>query len=191
MSCSRTGITFVFLLTVGPASSLTGQQLRLIEVGVHAPGQTHDDASSDLSLTAKSVGWSIWGSLLGGITGLVVDQTYCERHHGKEAGGFFGPCFLYANEGFGTGWFSGAIIGSTYGAVKEARKRGCPRGAATLRALAGATVGAAPGVIITAQRTGKYPASRAVFIAGAPLLSGLGAAAAVGRCRGIGPGVIQ
>jgi hypothetical protein len=191
MSCSRTGTIFVFALTVASASSLTGQQLRLIEVGVHAPKQTHDDAPSDLSLTAKSVGWSTMGSLLGGIAGLAVDQAYCERHHGKEPSVLFGPCFLYVNEGFGTGWFSGAIIGATYGAVKEARKRGCPRGAAILRALAGASLGAVPGVIIVAQRTGKYPPLRAVFIAGAPLLSGLGAAAAVGGCREIGPGVIQ
>ena len=183
MTCSRTGTIVAFLATVASASSLTAQELRLIEAGVHAPRQTHDDGPSDLSLTAKSVGWSAMGSLLGGSAGLAVDQAYCKRHHGDEPSFLFGPCFLYANEGFGTGWFSGTIVGATYGAVRQARKRGCPRGAAILRAVAGASVGAAPGLIIVAQRTGKYPPSRSVFIAGAPLLSGLGAAAAVVGCH--------
>jgi len=39
-----------------------------------------------------------------------VDQAYCERHHGNEPSFLFGPCFLYANEGFAVGWFGGAIV---------------------------------------------------------------------------------
>ena len=183
MTCSRTGTFLAFLATVASASSLAAQELRLIEAGVHAPKQTQYEGPSDLALTAKSVGWSAMGSLLGGSAGLAVDQAYCKRHHGDEPSFLFGPCFLYANEGFGVGWFSGTIVGATYGAVKEARKRGCPRGAAILRAVAGASVGAAPGLIIVAKRPGKYPPSRSVFIAGAPLLSGLGAAAAVIGCH--------
>jgi hypothetical protein len=115
---------------------------------------------------------------------LLVDQAYCERHHGDEETFLFGPCFLYAGGGFVAGWFGGAIAGSTLGAARVAQKRGCPRNAAMLRAAAGAIMGSAPGLIVVAPRPGKYPPSRSVFIAGAPLLSGLGAAAAVIGCHG-------
>jgi len=124
----------------------------------------------------------LW-SIVGGAVGLAVDQAYCERHHGKEPSFPLGPCFLYANEGFGVGWFGGAVLGATLGAVKVAQKRGCPRKAAIIRAALGAALGIAPGVAIAAPRAGKYPPSRAMFIAGAPLLAGIGGAVAVQGCH--------
>jgi hypothetical protein len=180
----RIEIIVLFAAVASPVS-LASQQVRLLELGVHPPPQTQAaKAPSNFSLTAKSIGSSAMGALAGGVAGLAVDQAYCQDHHGKEPGFIFGPCFLYANEGFGVGWFGGAIVGATYGAVKQSRKRGCPRSAALLRAMAGAIVGASPGLIIVAKRTGNYPPSRSIFIASAPLLSGLGAAAAVEGCRG-------
>ena len=185
MTWSRTGIALALSIIVASARPIGCQQLRLIEAGVQTAGYASiaDDRPSDFSLTAKSVGWSAFGSLLGGAGGLEVDQVYCKRHHGDEQGFLFGPCFLYANEGFAAGWFGGAIVGSTLGAARVARKRGCPQRAAILRAAIGATIGAAPGLSIVASRSGKYPPSRSIVIAGTPLLSGIGAAAAVIGCK--------
>lgn len=184
MIWSRTGITLALGIIIFSARPLRCQQLQLIEAGVKAPdyGQV-DTRPSGVVLTAKSVGWSAYGSLLGGIIGLDVDHAYCERHHRGEQGFLFGPCFFYANEGFAAGWFGGAVVGSTIGAVRVAEKRGCPRSTAIWRALIGAAVGSAPGVIIVAGRTGNYPPSRSTFIAAAPLLSGIGAAVAVLGCH--------
>jgi hypothetical protein len=185
MTWSRSGITLALAIIVASTRSLGCQQLRLIEAGVHTPDYTQvaDTRPSAFSLGIKSIGESVFGSLLGGAAGLAVDQAYCERHHGKEPSFLFGPCTFYANEGFAAGWFGGAIVGSTLGAVRVAEKRGCARGPAILRAAIGATIGAAPGLSIVARRSGKYPPSRSIFIAGAPFLSGLGAAAAVAGCH--------
>ena len=185
MTWSRSGITLALAIIVASTRSLGCQQLRLIEAGVHTREYTQvtDSGPSPFSLSTKSVGWSVYGSLMGGAWGLLVDQVYCERHHGKEPSFLFGPCFSYVNEGFAAGWFGGAIVGSTFGAVRVAEKRGCARSAAILRAAIGATIGAAPGLSIVARRSGKYPPSRSIFIAGAPFLSGLGAAAAVVGCH--------
>jgi hypothetical protein len=185
MPCFRTGLIFAFIVTLASPRSLLSQEQQVIELGVH-PGEQSQTGKgpSNFSLIARSTGKSVLGAVVGGLLGLTVDDAYCERHHGDEPAVLFGPCFLYANEGFGAGWFGGGIIGSTYGAVKTARKRGCASNAALLRAITGAAVSVAPGVIIAAKRTGKYSPSRSAFIASAPLLAGIGAAAAVVGCRG-------
>jgi hypothetical protein len=185
MTWSRAGITLILGLIVASARPIGCQQLQLIEAGVQTSGhaQVTDSRPSGFSLGARAIGWSVSGSLLGGAVGLGVDQAYCKRHHGDEPGFLFGPCFLYANEGFASGWFGGAILGSTIGAVRVAEKRGCSRRTAILRAAIGAAIGSAPGLSIVASRSGKYPPSRSIFIAGAPLLSGIGAAAAVVGCH--------
>src|SRR6266853_572299 len=181
MTWSRSRITLALAVIVASRQSLGCQQLPLIEAGVHTRDYTQADTRpSAFSLGKKSVGESVFASLLGGAAGLAVDQAYCERHHGKEPSFLFGPCFMYVNEAFAAGWFGGAIVGSTFGAVRVAEKRGCARSAAILRATIGATIGAAPGLSIVARRSGKYPPSRSIFLAGTPFLSGLGAAAAVG-----------
>jgi hypothetical protein len=185
MIWSRTGITLALGIIILSARPVLCQQLQLIEAGVRAPkyAQVADSSPSGFVLSAKSVGWSVFGSLLGGLTGLDLDHAYCERHHRGEQGFLFGPCFFYANEGFAAGWFGGAVLGSTFGAVRVAEKRGCARSNAIGRAMIGAAVGSAPGVIIVAGRPGKYPPSRSMFIAAAPLLSGIGAAVAVLGCH--------
>jgi hypothetical protein len=162
-----------------------GQQVQQIEAGIQPPkaDQTDHKLPSGFVLVAKSAGWSALGSVVGGAAGLAVDQAYCERHHGKERSFLFGPCTFYANEGFGTGWFGGAVLGATFGTARVAEKRGCARKAAIFRAAVGSAFGAIPGVAIVAQRTGKYPPSRSIFIAGAPFLSGIGAAVAVRGCH--------
>src|SRR6202022_1052766 len=165
--------------------SLGCQQLRLIEAGVHTRdyAQVPDTGPSAFSLGIRSIGWSVFGSLLGGAAGLAVDQAYCERHHGKEPSFLFGPCFMYANEGFAAGWFGGAILGATFGAARVAHNRGCPWREAILRSVAGAAIGSAPGLTVVASRPGRYPPSRSVLIAATPLLGGIGAAAAVIGCQ--------
>jgi len=185
MTCSPTAIALTLSIIVGWARPIGCQQLTRLEAGVQRAGYASiaDNRPSGFSLSARSVGWSAFGSLLGGAAGLEVDQVYCKRHHGDEQGFLFGPCFLYANEGFAAGWFGGAIVGSTLGAAQVAKKRGCPQRAAILRAAIGATIGAAPGLSIVASRSGKYPPSRSIVIAGTPLLSGIGAAAAVIGCK--------
>ena len=185
MTCSPTGITLTLGIIVASARPIGCQQLTRLEAGVQGAryASIADNRPSGFSLSARSVGWSAFGSLLGGAGGLEVDQVYCKRHHGDEQGFLFGPCFLYANEGFAAGWFGGAIVGSTLGAARAAKKRGCPRRAAILRAAIGAAIGAAPGLSIVASRSGKYPPSRSIVIAGTPLLSGIGAAAAVIGCK--------
>ena len=185
MTCSPTGITLTLGIIVASARPIGCQQLTRLEAGVQRAGYASiaDNRPSGFSLSARSVGWSAFGSLLGGAAGLEVDQVYCKRHHGDEQGFLFGPCFLYVNEGIAAGWFGGAILGSTFGAVRVAEKRGCARSAAILRATIGAAIGSAPGVSIVARRSGKYPPSRSIFIAAAPLLSGIGAAAAVIGCQ--------
>jgi hypothetical protein len=87
------------------------------------------------------------------------------------------------NEAFAAGWFGGAVVGSTIGAARFAEQRGCRRNTAKSLALIGAAIGSAPGAIIAAGRTGNYPPSRSVFIAAAPLLSGIAAAVAVLGCH--------
>ena len=185
MTCSPTAIALTLGIIVASARPIGCQQLTRLEAGVQGAryASIADNRPSGFSLSARSVGWSAFGSLLGGAAGLEVDQVYCKRHHGDEQGFLFGPCFLYANEGFAAGWFGGAIVGSTLGAARAAKKRGCPRRAAILRAAIGAAIGAAPGLSIVANRSGKYPPSRSIVIAGTPLLSGIGAAAAVIGCN--------
>ena len=184
MSRSASAFALTLGLILSSARSIDCQQLRELEAGIQpgaAPVANGDP--SGRALTVRSIGWSAYGSLLGGALGLVVDDMYCKRRHGHEQGFIFGPCTFYYNEGFGFGWFGGAIIGSTFGAVRVAEKRGCPRKEAIWRAMAGATVGVVPGLSIAAKRAGKYPPSRSIFIATTPLLAGIGAAAAVIGCQ--------
>jgi hypothetical protein len=105
MIWSRTGITLALgIIAFSPRPALC-QQLQLIEAGVKAPkyAQVGDSSPSGFALGAKSVGWSIFGSLLGGLTGLDVDHADCEQHHRGEQGSLFGPCEFYAGEGFAAG----------------------------------------------------------------------------------------
>ena len=184
---SSSGISVAFLLGIIASSgrSASCQELRLLEVGVQPPAADSIVPShpSGFSLTVKSVGRAVSGSALASTAGLEVDQVYCERHHGREASFLFGPCTFYVSGGAAAGWFGGAFLGSTVGAARVAHKRGCPWHAAILRAIGGAAIGVAPGVTIVARRPGKYPPSRSMLIAAAPLLSGIGAAAAVIGCQ--------
>ena len=181
MTLAQIQITLAAGLLLVSVQAASSQQLQRIKAGIQV--STDQRTPSGFALAAKSVGWSALGSLVGGAAGLAVDQAYCERHHGKEPSFLFGPCTFYANEGFGTGWFGGTLLGATFGAVRVAEKRGCERKKAIMRAFLGATVGVVPGIAIVAQRTGKYPPSRSMFIAGAPVLSGIGAAVAVHGCH--------
>jgi len=184
---SSSGISLALALgiIVSSARSADCQQLRLLEVGVRPPAADSIASRhpSGFSLSVKSVGGAISGSMLASAAGLLVDQEYCQRHHGHDPSFLFGPCFFYVSGGAAAGWFGGAFLGSTLGAARVAHERGCPWHAAILRAVGGAAIGVAPGATIVARRPGKYPPSRSMLIAAAPLLSGIGAAAAVIGCQ--------
>lgn len=186
MPLARVGLAFALALSTLSGRTVGCQQLRRLEVGIHTSdrGQLSTSRPSVFSLNAESVERSVLWSMLAGAAGLAVDQAYCERHHANEPAILFGPCFLYASEGFAAGWFGGTIVGSSLGAARISQKRGCPRLAAILRSAAGAAIGALPGLSIVAGRSGNYPPSRSVIIAITPLLGGIGAAAAVTGCHG-------
>jgi hypothetical protein len=184
-SSSSISLALALATIVSSARPIGCQQLRPLRVGIapSAPTSIPGTQLSRLSLNIRSVEWAVSGSVLAGTAGLAVDQAYCKRNHGDEPSFLFGPCFLYANEGFAAGWFGGAIVGATLGAAKVAQKRGCPRREALMRTFAGAALGAAPGLTIVAARSGKYPPSRSVVILGTPLFAGVLAAAAVVGCQ--------
>ncbi len=185
MTWSHAVPALMLSITVATARPVDGQQLQLMEAGVHTSdtAQSSDVRPSGLTLGIKSVGWSIYGSLLGGLVGMEVDERRCRRHRGPGMGSIFDPCFLYTSDGTSVGWFGGAIVGSTFGAVRVAEKRGCSRSAAILRAATGAVAGSAPGIMIVAAHPARYPPSRSILIGTAPILSGVGAALAVAGCH--------
>ncbi|MGH7652106.1 MAG: hypothetical protein ACREMS_09710 [Gemmatimonadaceae bacterium] len=185
MMWSRTGFTLALGIAIFSARPARCQQLQLIEAGVKTPdyAEVGDTRPSDFQLTAKSVGWSAYGSIMGGVFGLDVDGAYCKRHHRGEESFLFGPCFLYTGDGAAAGWFGGAVVGATFGAARVAEKRGCPRGTAIWRAMIGAAVGSTPGALIIGNRSGNYSSSASAITAAAPLLSGIGAAVAVLGCH--------
>jgi hypothetical protein len=184
-SSSSISLALALGIIVLSTRSIGCQQLRLLEVGVRpaAADSIAPTHPSGFSLNVKSVGWAVSGSVLAGTAGLYVDQAYCQRHHGHDPSIFFGPCAFYVNGGAAAGWFGGAFLGATLGAARVAHQRGCPWRAAILRAVGGAAIGVAPGLTIVAGRPGKYPPSRSILIASAPLLGGIGAAAAVIGCQ--------
>jgi hypothetical protein len=184
MWSTPTRLALAFWIINSSAQAMDGQQIHALEAGIrNRELAAADSEPSTLSTGAKSVGWATYGSVLGGFSGWVVDNAYCNKHHRDEGDYIFGPCFFYANGGFATGWFGGAMVGATLGAARMAEKRGCPRGAALMRAFAGAALGAAPGLIIVVPRPGKYPPSRSLVILGTPLLAGFGATAAIIGCH--------
>src|SRR5205814_10151926 len=91
----------------------------------------------------RTVGTASGASIVGVTAGLVVDDIYCKRHHGKDANDFFGPCTFYAGYGAGIGWFGGSLLGATSKAAHLAKRAGCPRDVAIGRAFAGALIGIA------------------------------------------------
>jgi hypothetical protein len=166
------------------ANILGCQQLHALEAGVQQPTESVSGSQpSAVSVIRQGAAWGTLGSVLGGVGGFVADQAYCNSHNSKERSSLVAPCFVPIGEGSAIGWFGGAAVGATLGAARLAQKRGCPRRAAILRALAGAALGSAPGLIVIAQRPRNYPPPRSLIIAGTPILAGIGAAAAVIGCH--------
>jgi len=132
----------------------------------------------------SALGWAGSGAALSGAAGYLVDQVVCAARYGDAENGLFGRCSLFgAGSGAAAGWFGGGVAGATLGAARVARQRGCRARAATWRALAGAALGAAPGLLVVARSPEEYPPGRTALVAGAPLLAGAGAAVAVIGCR--------
>jgi len=142
-----------------------------------------DRLPTTFELAATSVGGATGGGLIGGFVGFAIDGLYCQRHHGREPSFIFGPCTFYVGAASATGWFAGAPVGATWGAARIAERRGCPHETAITRSALGAVIGLAPDLVLLAPRSAQYPPLRSVLIAGAPVLSGLGAALAVHGCH--------
>jgi hypothetical protein len=159
-----------------------------------ASGQTTRDATRGptpgpsrpvLFLTATGAAAAV--GLTGAETGYVVYTLVCQRRHRDDRQtSLFGPCSLPSTESVAIGWFAGSVLGATGGATAIAAARGCPRTKAARRAFAGALVGAAPGLLALVHGSDRYPARRTAVILATPLTTGVGAAAAVMRCRGAG-----
>jgi hypothetical protein len=182
---SPDSLALVGLLSVSSAPPVAAQKLRDLELGVppHTSAPAPTSQPSALELTLLSLVGGVSGASTIGTVGFMIDGIYCKRHHGKEESFIFGPCTFYTGAASATGWFGGAIVGSTLKSVRIAERRGCQRRDAILRAAAGGALGVLPGATIVALRPSKYPASRSFFIAAAPIFSGLGAAAAVAGCH--------
>ena len=164
-------------ILVAGAQTVGCQQLTPLPVGFQKSAARANESRvgrspSVLTLGGTSIGWASADAVLAGGMGLIVDDQYCKHHHGHEPDALFGPCFAYAGGGAATGWFGGAVVGATVGASRVARKRGCPKNAATGRALAGAVLGVIPGLSVVIHRPGKYPARRTALVLGAPFLAG-------------------
>jgi hypothetical protein len=184
MTSTRIRIVLVMGVLLVSAPSVGSQQLRRTVTGTQSP-KLHgpDRPPTTFELGATSVGGAVGGALIGGLAGLTVDGAYCQRHHGKDPSFLFGPCFLYVRDGTAIGWFGGTVVGATWGAVRIAEKRGCRRQEAITRSALGSMIGLASGTVILAPSSGKFPPARSMFILGAPLLSGIGAAIAVRGCH--------
>ncbi|HWL40441.1 MAG TPA: hypothetical protein VNO75_09400 [Gemmatimonadaceae bacterium] len=165
-----------------------------LSIGIQQPvavAASSSNAPSTFSLAKTSLKWG-WGVGVGAAgVGMVVDYALCKRYHADEPSYLFPRCFMPAGGGTATGYFGGAIVGATIGAARAGRKRGCPSREATFRALAGAALGVTPGLMMLAWGgPDKYPPENewvapaiALTITTAPLLAGVGAAAAVVTCR--------
>lgn len=143
------------------------------------------EAPTVRTLYLLTVGTSALGALLGGALGQGFDESRCKRENPERTPQLFDdPCFIPVRDGAAVGWASGATLGATVAAAAGARRRGCPWPKATMRALAGAAAGSAPGLVVVAAKPGSYRGMRAALVMTTPLLAGVGSAAAVARCRG-------
>jgi hypothetical protein len=131
---------------------------------------------------------SMIGATTAGMGGFVVggmmDHAECKRENAGRTGVIFtDPCALSFDQWAAVGWAGGSALGATVTAASNAHKRGCPWKQAGLRALGGSLIGVAPGLLVIARHPEKYPAPRTALVLSAPLLAGVGSAAAVVSCR--------
>lgn len=184
---TRVGLTVAAALLI---TSREGGAQRESPLGLSRPGSGADTAGFVRAASrvvrspyVRTVGRSAGAALVGGVAGLAIDNIYCEQRLPDHKGELFDPCLLYAGYGTAVGWFGGAFVGSVTEAARSANKAGCPRRVAIARALGGALAGLAPGALIAAQRSGKYPPARSAILFASPVLSGVAATAAVARCH--------
>jgi hypothetical protein len=120
------------------------------------------------------------------VTG-TINSIVCKRHHRDEPPPvlWFGPCFLPSGESLAIGWVGGSFVGSAATAATVAVWRGCPKGQAVARSIAGAAIGGVSGWLAysAGQRSDRYPARRTWQIGLTPVVSGLGSALAVMGCH--------
>lgn len=154
------------------------------------PAQSTSGASSRagmvLRVTAAANGAGMGGMMLG----YGRDALRCEQRWGSAgerdtvlAWGFsFPPCFLPAGDGSRVGLVAGGVIGGAASAARLAQRRGCSRRAAWTRAIAGAVLGAAPGLPLVLRPPSRWPPRRTSLLFLTPTLSGIGASAATVGC---------
>ena len=161
--------TYVFRDTLAPTAT----------TAMHRP-----EVPSVPKLHLLTVATSAIGALLGGALGQGIDEARCKRENPERAPELFDdPCYIPLGDGAAAGWVGGATFGAAVAATAGGHRRGCPWGEATVRALGGAVAGAAPGLVVVASKPGSYRGTRAALVMSAPLLAGLGSAAAVAGCR--------
>jgi hypothetical protein len=112
-----------------------------------------------------------FGSMAGGAVfaanGMLVTGTInsiaCQRRHRDDpsSGDWFGPCFLPSDESLAIGWLGGSFVGSAATAATVAVWRGCPKGQAIARSIAGAAMGGVSGWLAysAGRRSDRYPAA--------------------------------
>jgi hypothetical protein len=174
-------------LLLGGARPLLAQ--RQVPVAIVRPVPSGDRPAPAFPRTAARAGLAgLGGAVLGVLAGVAVDTYRCEQRvtAEEEQNAFiFHPCFLYSADGSRTGMAIGTVLGSTRSAIRAAGKHGCPEHRARPRALGGALLGAAPGILLLAHPHRRWPSSGTLMVA-MPLMSGVGAVATTRTCRGPG-----
>ena len=143
-------------------------------------------AGMAIRVTAASTGAGVAGMMLG----YGRDAVRCEQRWGSAGerdtvlswGFSFPPCFLPAGDGSRVGLVAGGVIGGAASAARFAQRRGCPRRTAWTRAIAGAVLGAAPGLPLVMRPPERWPPRRTSLLFLTPTLSGIGASAATVGC---------
>jgi hypothetical protein len=80
------------------------------------------------------------------VTGTINWIACAHRHRDDPSSNdWFGPCFLPSDESLAIGWLGGSFVGAAATAATVAVWRGCPKGQAIARSIAGAAVGGVSG----------------------------------------------
>lgn len=155
-------------------------------LAAQSPSPAPSRAGVVLRVTGAATGFGIAGAALGAWR----DGYRCKQRWGSTRerdtipawGLSFGPCFFPIGDGANVGIVGGGIVGGAATAAHYARRRGCPARAAWTRAIAGAVIGAAPGVQLVARRPSRWPPQRTRLLLLTPALSGVGASVATLGC---------
>ena len=181
-------LRFALLVVSVPASQLWAQNAHPIGINRRDSAQQRTAPVQTLksvlgSPYAQATFTAVGGAFAGGFAGWIVDQIYCKQRYGDKPSFIFSYCTLYIGNAAAIGWGGGSLVGATSKAAHLARKKGCPLSEAMGRAFAGAALGLTPAALIAAKSAPVLRAHETLFVAGAPVFSGLLAAAFVKSCH--------